>query len=100
MRWEIKGERNVTHAGKIMRAVAALVEVEGRHVFTRDQVRKRIGVTRDRWMAGYTAIFQAMREDQPGGAPPIGSKWKGAFRRVGHGEYVLTSRGRQLLREL
>jgi hypothetical protein len=51
-------------------------------------------------MAGYTAIFQAMREAQPGGAPPIGSKWKGAFRRVSHGEYVLTSRGRELLGEL
>jgi hypothetical protein len=83
-----------------MKAVAVLVELEGRPVFTRDQVRKRIGVTRDRWMGGYTSIFQAMREDQPGGAPPIHPKWKGVFRRVGHGQYVLTSRGRQLIREL
>ena len=90
----------MTHAEQIMKAVAALVELEGRHVFTRDQVRKRIGVTRDRWMAGYTAIFQGMREDHPGGAPSIGSKWKGAFRRIGHGEYVLTSRGQELLGEL
>ena len=90
----------MTHAEQIMKAVAALVELEGRHVFTRDQVRKGIGVTRDRWMAGYTAIFQAMREDHPGGAPPIGPRWKGVFRRVSHGEYVLTPRGRELLGEL
>jgi hypothetical protein len=100
MTCEMKGGLHMTHAEQIMKAVAALVEVEGRHVFTREQVRVRIGVTRDRWMAGYTAIFQAMREAQPGGAPPIGSKWKGAFRRVSHGEYVLTSRGRELLGEL
>jgi hypothetical protein len=83
-----------------MRAVSSLVTEEGKEVFTRAEVRSKIGVSQERWMAGYTAIFQAMRKDHPGGAPPIGTKWKGAFRRFSHGEYVLTSRGRELLGEL
>jgi hypothetical protein len=44
-------------------------------------------------MSGYTSIFQAMRGDQPGGAPPIDIKYRGVFRQLRHGVYTLTKHG-------
>jgi hypothetical protein len=90
----------MTHADQIMRAVAALVREQGKRVFTRAEVRKRIGVSQEQWTSGYTAVFQGMRADHPGGAPDVGSRWRGAFRRVEYGKYVLTQRGWQLVSEL
>ena len=72
----------MTHAEEIMRAVAAIVNQDDRVVFTRQQIREQIGIDQDTWMSGYTAIFQGMRADQPGGAPNVESKLKGVFRRV------------------
>jgi hypothetical protein len=43
---------------------------------------------------------QAMRSDHPGGAPPIGARFKGVFRRVERGRYTLTDKRKQLLEEL
>ncbi len=83
-----------------MRAVAVLVREQGKRVFTRAEVRELIGLSSHEWLYGYTAIFQGMRADHPGGAPAVGARWKGAFRRVGYGKYVLTSRGQELLSEL
>jgi len=88
----------VTHAEEIVRAAANLVK-EGSEVFTRDEVRRSIGVTRDEWISGYAAVFQGMRIDHPGGAPNVGERWKGVFRRVAYSEYILTSLGRELLLE-
>ena len=90
----------MTHAEQIVRAVAALVKEEGNEVFTRAEVRKLIGVTPEEWHSGYTAIFQGMRADHPGGAPAVGDRWKGVFRRVEYARYTLSDRGRQLLAEL
>jgi hypothetical protein len=90
----------VTHPEEIIRAVALLVDAQGCGVFTRNQVRKLIGVSSHCWLNGYAATFQGMRVDHPGGAPVVGARWKDVFRRVRYGEYVLTSRGQELLREL
>lgn len=88
------------HAEQIIRAAGALVYREDKRVFTREEIRERIGVDREEWNASYSPTFQAMRIDQPGGAPPIGDRWRGVFRRVEHGRYVLTERGRELWQEL
>lgn len=59
-----------THAGQILGAVAHIVLQEGRRTFTRKVVRDKIGLSADEWMAGYTAIFQAMR-------PAAHHSWQG-----------------------
>ena len=89
----------MTHAEQIMQAVASLVQEDKVVTFSRRQVRDQIGIDQDEWMKGYTAIFQAMRADHPGGAPPIGEKFRGVFQRVSHGEYVLTYYGKELLKQ-
>ncbi|MFQ5752800.1 MAG: hypothetical protein ACE5HI_12460 [bacterium] len=87
----------MTHAETIMQAVAVLVKRQGRNEFTREEIREQIGVSRDEWMASYTAIFQGMRADQPGGAPDVGAGFKNVFRQVEHGTHTLTDYGRQLI---
>jgi hypothetical protein len=91
--------RFMTRAEEIMQAVATLVWHEGKSTFTRDEVRRRIGVGRDGWRSSYTAIFQGMRSDQPGGAPRVRAELRGAFQRVERGRYTLTDRGRNLLQK-
>ena len=88
----------MTHAEEIMHAVAALVK-QGKKIFSRREIRDQIGVDQDKWMASYTAIFQGMRADQPGGAPKVGSIFKGVFLQVERGIYSLTEYGGQLLKE-
>jgi hypothetical protein len=87
----------MTHAEQILRAVARLTQVQGRREFSRIDVRRQLRVESDTWLNGYTAIFQGMRVDHPGGAPGVGEKFAGTFRRVGHGRYVLTEKGRSLV---
>jgi hypothetical protein len=87
----------MTHAESILSAVRAILGRPGRATFTRKDVRDEIGLDRDAWMAGDAAILQAIREDQPGGAPPIRQEFRGVFRRVGRGVYAPTDRGRRLL---
>ncbi|MCH8871325.1 hypothetical protein IH824_00875 [candidate division KSB1 bacterium] len=69
----------MTHSETIMQAVATVVKGEGRNIFTREEIREKIGVSRDEWMSSYTAIFQGMRLDQPGGAPNVGAEFKNVF---------------------
>ena len=89
----------MTHAETIMQAVATLEKRDGKDVFTRKEIREQIGVSRDEWMASYTAIFQRMRTEQPGGAPNVGAKFKNVFSQVEHGKHILTNYGRQLLKQ-
>jgi len=89
----------MTHAEEIVQAVIRLVRQEGKSIFTREEIRQQIGVRCDEWMAGYPAIFQGMRADQPGGAPKVGSKFTGVFRQVKHGKHTLTDYGWRLLQE-
>ncbi len=84
---------------KIMKAVAVLVFQEGKTQFTREEIRQKIGVEREQWDASYSPTFQGMRADQPGGAPHVGARFEGAFRRVRYGVHMLTDYGERLLSE-
>ena len=89
----------MTHAEQILQAVVTMIR-RGKTVFTRDEIRREIGISRDEWESGYTAIFQGMRSDHPGGAPKVRGKFRAVFRQVERGKHVLTDYGRQLIQEL
>ncbi len=86
----------MTHAEEIVEAVAALVG-QGKNLFTRREVRDEIGVGQHEWLYSYTAIFQGMRIDQPGGAPEVGKSFREVFQRVERGKYTLTDYGKRLV---
>jgi len=88
----------LTRAEEIIKAVAILWG-EGNHTFSRRDIRDQIGVTPKKWLSGYTAIFQGMRTDHPGGAPRVNSNFQNVFRRIRRGEHTLTDYGERLLRE-
>lgn len=89
----------MTRAEEIMRAVATIVKREGKNIFSRREIRDQIDVSQDKWLSSYTAIFQAMRSDHPGGAPEVGPRFKGVFRQIKYGRHTLTDYGKQLLKE-
>ena len=93
-------ESRLTHAHQIMLAAARLYLEEQSEVFSREDIRDRLGLTQAEWMAGYTAIFQGMRADQPGGAPSVPAELRGVFRQVAHGRHTLTGNGLELARTL
>ncbi len=82
-----------------MQGVAAIVLQEGKEVFIRAEIRKRLGVEEEKWNASYNPTFQGMRLDQPGGAPNVNEKFRNVFRQVKHGEHTLTDYGKQLIHE-
>ncbi len=84
----------MTHAEAILRA-AAMLDASGRKELSRKAIRDQLGLTQEEWMRGYTAIFQGMREDQPGGAPSVPRQFRGVFRRTERGRFVLTDVGRR-----
>lgn len=88
----------MTHAEEILQAIKTLIR-KNKTIFSRKDVRDQIDVDHDTWMASYTAIFQGMRVDQPGGAPEVGRRFKGVLERVERGQYRLTDRGKQLISE-
>jgi len=90
--------RNMTRAEEIIGAVATSWK-EGKSVFSREDIRGQIGISQDKWLSGYTAIFQGMRADHPGGAPPVNSKFQNVFRQIRRGEHTLTDYGKKLLEE-
>ncbi|GAG37841.1 unnamed protein product, partial [marine sediment metagenome] len=67
--------------------------------FARMDIRDELGLPHEEWLYGYTAIFQGMRIDHPGGAPKVGLKFEGAFKRVSYGLYELTEYGEKLIKE-
>ena len=89
-------DTQMTHAEQIFRAAAALTGESHTGTFTRKQVREWLGLKPGVWSSGYAAVFQGMREDHPGGAPPVGTKHTDVFHRVAHGTYRLSAGGRQL----
>ena len=89
-----------THAGRILYAAAALAGADSRKVFSRKAVREYLGLDNRAWQSGYTAIFQGMRDDHPGGAPQVGASYAGVFHRVDHGTYELSAKGRRLVETL
>ena len=86
-----------TNAGRIFCAAAVLAGTDGRKTFSRKTVRDYLGLKNRAWQSGYTAIFQGMRDDHPGGAPPVGTSYSGVFHRVDHGTYELSAKGRALV---
>ncbi|MGH2581429.1 MAG: hypothetical protein ACRDFQ_00860 [Anaerolineales bacterium] len=86
-----------THTQKILGAVKSLTRGDLQTEFSRNDVRLFLGISSHDWLYGYTAIFQAMRSDHPGAAPPISGEYQGVFRRVRRGKYVLTEKGRELI---
>ena len=86
-----------TNAGRILDAAAALAGVDGRKTFSRKAVSEYLGLNNRAWQSGYTAIFQGMRDDHPGGAPKMGDSYSGVFHRVNHGTYELSAKGRRLV---
>lgn len=88
----------MTHAEKILQAVRRIVALNEQGEFTRDQIRWKAEVSREEWVASYSPIFQRVREDQPGGAPDVGPKYRNIFRRVRHGFHTLTEYGKQVVK--
>ncbi len=86
-----------THASRILDAAAALAGANGRRTFSRKTVREYLGLDNRAWQSGYTAIFQGMRDDHPGGAPPVGDLYSGVFHRVDRGTYELSDKGRRVV---
>lgn len=86
-----------TNAAKIFSAVAVLAGPDGTNTFTRKAVRECLGLTNRAWQSGFTAIFQGMRDDHPGGAPQVGTTHSGVLHRVDHGTYELSTKGRRLV---
>ena len=91
---------NGTNASRILDAAAALAGADGRKTFSRKAVRDYLGLNNRTWQSGYTAIFQGMRNDHPGGAPQVGDSYSGVFHRVDHGTYELSAKGRRLVEVL
>ena len=86
-----------TNAGRIFCAAAALAGADRRKTFSRKAVREYLGLDNRTWQSSYTAIFQGMRDDHPGGAPQVGATYTGVFHRVDHGTYELSAKGRRLV---
>lgn len=85
-----------THAAQIFQAAAKLAGGDGKKPFSRLSVRDHLGLSNREWQGGYTAIFQGMRDDHPGGAPPVGRDFSGVFHRTGQGTYELSDKGKRL----
>lgn len=88
-----------TLAEQVFRGAVAVSGQNLTERFTRDDVRRQLGVSRDKWGASYNPIFQGMRDDHPGGAPRS-ARFDGVFHRVAQGTYELSAHGRQLARKL
>lgn len=87
------------HTEEILKAIATIMNENDSLIFSRKEIRIKIGLSHDEWMSGYTSIFQGMRIDQAGGAPDVGQKFKNVFCQVKHGVHSLTDYGRQLIKE-
>jgi hypothetical protein len=90
----------MTHAEQIFRSAAELALRRGDGTFSRLDCRELLNLDAYTWTASYSPAFQGMREDQPGGAPPVTRRYRNVFRRIRRGEYTLTEVGRELANEL
>lgn len=89
----------MTLAEQIFRA-ALIVSRQNNGVITRELVRQKICVNREKWNYSYSPIFQGMRDDHPGGAPDPGPIYRNVFHRIAHGKYQLSKIGQDLARKL
>lgn len=89
-----------THAAQILNAAVALAGADGEEKFSRKAVRDFLGMNNRAWQSGYTAIFQGMRDDHPGGAPAVGDAYSDVFHRVSQGTYELSAKGCRMAKQL
>jgi len=94
---QFEGSQDLTHAEEILLALHRIVLLNGREEFSKDDVRKTLGLSDEDWRSGYRAIFRAMREDQPEGAAQIDEKYRNLLRTVRHGVCALTPHGSQVV---
>jgi len=87
----------LTNAEEILQAVSTLVKKHEQKVFSRKDIRDQIGIDPQTWLYSYTAIFQSMGVDHPGGAPPVGKSYQGVFQQVSYGKHTLTEYVEQLI---
>ena len=90
----------MTQCELILQTVARLTGGDYDRTFTRSEIKKIIGGTRQYRRNHIDPTIQGMREDEPGGANNVGLRYKGALRRVSYGIYQLTPKGKALIQEL
>jgi hypothetical protein len=95
----LTARNDLPHHEKIMYAVANIVQGQGIDTFSRDDIRRQLGLSPEDWLNGYTRVFQDMRADKPGGAPNVNKKFQDVFKRVERGLYRLTEYGKTILKE-
>jgi len=94
------GSKDLTHAEKILVAANRIVFIEGKREFSRDDIRRGLGISMEEWMSAYASSFQAMCVDEPGGAPPIGKKYRDVFRMVRPEVHTLTAHGCKVVQKI
>lgn len=57
----------MTNAERILDTVASIIRSDPHVIFSLDEVCHQVGISRADWDASASPIYQAMREDQPGG---------------------------------
>jgi hypothetical protein len=93
----LTGIRPQTMAEKILSAALRLAGPKGKNEFSREEIRKEVGVAAHPWKQSYSPTFQGMRADQPGHAPLVAAKFRNVFEQVEWGQHRLTGYGRSLL---
>jgi hypothetical protein len=73
---------------------------QGKIYFTRKEIMGCLDIDTHLITSSYSPIFQGMRDDHPGGAPPVAKRFRGIFHRVEYGKYKLTEYGYSLLSKL
>lgn len=89
----------MTHPELIIYAVSQLRQ-EGKKTFSRQDIRSSLGINPEDWSASYNPVIQAMRVDQPGGAPIVKERFRNVLKRTERGKYILTEQGEELVDEM
>lgn len=95
----LTSQQHKTISERILEAVSYHFGSRLDATFSREVIRKEIEIDKSIWNRSYNPIFQAMRADEPGGAPSIGKRYKNIFRQIHRGNYCLTDYGKILALE-
>lgn len=82
-----------TNVDLIFDAVKIIFNVKKKDVFTRNDIRKELGLTSEEWELRYTGGFQGMIENAPPLKNLIRPKYRAVFTRIEKGKYKLTDYG-------
>ena len=86
-----------TNVDLIFDAVKIIYNVKKKDVFTRNDIRKELGLTSEEWELRYTGGFQGMIENAPPLKNLIRPKYRAMFRRIEKGLYQLTPYGLSII---